>query len=60
MITFNLFESNLWDSFCETYVLKNLNKLYFVLSNKKVGKFSFFIFNFFTFEIRKNVKAKFP
>jgi hypothetical protein len=59
MITLNLFESNWWDSFLEINVLKSVNKLYFCQNNKKVGKFSFLIFNLFTFQIQENIQAKF-
>ncbi len=54
VITLNLFELIIWDSFWEINVLKSVNK--------KVGKFSFFndfLLNLFTFQIWENIKAKF-
>ena len=59
MITLNLFESNWWDTFKKINLKKSVNKLYFVQNYKKVDKFSFFIFNLFTFQIWENIKAKF-
>jgi hypothetical protein len=44
MIRLNLFDSNWWYSFREINVLKIVNKLCFEQNNKKVGKFSLFLF----------------
>jgi len=55
-----LFESSWWDSYREIIALKIVSKLCFGQNNKKVGKWSYFIFNLFTLQIWENIKAKVP
>jgi len=60
MITLYLFELYWLDSFWEINIFKKCKQTFF--GQKKGGKFSFlmiFLFNLFTFQICKNIKAKF-